>query len=140
MARQDPLRNVSFRVEIDGVALAAFAHVTIGAVTTDVILYRDGTDPSHVRKLPGLRKFGNVTLKRGVTTSRDLFEWLAAATGGARRRVTIVVMTDDGADSARFEVSDAWPVKYEIGELCATGQEVLIESLELANEGIERVS
>ena len=75
MARQDPLRNVRFRLEIDGLQLASFSEVAIGATTTDVIDYREGTDPLHVRKLSGLTRFGNVSLKRGVTDSLELFEW-----------------------------------------------------------------
>ena len=75
MARQDPLRNVRFRLEIDGLQLAGFSEVAIGATTTDVIDYREGTDPLRVRKLSGLTKFGNVSLKQGVTDSLELFEW-----------------------------------------------------------------
>jgi len=51
----------------------------------------------------------------------------------------IVVQDEAGVDSARFVISDAWPVKYDPSDLMAKGNEVLIELLELANEGIERV-
>src|SRR5437588_11968882 len=64
MARHDPLRNFRFRVEIDGIAIAGFSEAAIGATTTDVIDYREGNEPAHVRKLPGLTKSGNVTLTR----------------------------------------------------------------------------
>lgn len=144
MARQDPLRNQRFRVEVDGLAAVAFSEVSIGATTTDVIEYREGGDPLHVRKLPGLHRFGNVTLSRGVTESLDLVQWqrlvLQGQTADARRRVVIVVADEAGADRARWIVSDAWPVKLELGRLDARGNEVLIETLELANEGIERVA
>lgn len=144
MARHDPLRNYRFRVEIDGVQAAAFAEVSIDPTTTDVIEYREGSEPSHARKLPGLTRFGNVTLKRGVTTSLDLVNWHLEVVRGqistARRNLTIVVLDDAGQDMARFNVFDAWPAKYDPGDLNAKGNEVFIELLELANEGIERVS
>jgi phage tail-like protein len=144
MARQDPLRNFRFRVEIDGIQATGFSEVFIAPTTTEVIEYREGTDPSRVRKLPGLTKFGNITLKRGVSASLELFNWHLQVVRGeisnARRNIIIVVLDETGQDVARFRVSDAWPTKYDPGDLNAKGNEVFIESLELANEGIERVS
>jgi phage tail-like protein len=144
MTRQDPLRNFRFRVEIDGLPIAGFSEVTIGATTMDVIEYREGTDPSRVRKLPGLTKYANVTLKRGVTDSLELFDWHKRIVNGqvatSRKTVTIVVQDEAGADKARFVVTDAWPVKYDTVDLNAKGNDVFIETLELANEGIERVA
>jgi phage tail-like protein len=143
MARHDPYRNFRFRLEIDGIATASFSEVAIGATTTDVIDYREGTDPTHVRKLSGLTKYGNVTLKRGVTVSLELFEWHRRIVTGQiatnRKNLVIVVLDEAGADTARYVVSDAWPIKYDPGDLNAVGNEVFIELLELVNEGVERV-
>jgi len=143
MARQDPLRNFRFRLEIGGIQTAAFSEVLIGATTVDVIEYREGTEPNHVRKLPGLHKFANVTLKRGITTSLELYNWhkeiLQGQTAQARRQVAIIIADESGADQVRFVVSEAWPAKYDVSDLNGKGNEVFIELLELANEGIERV-
>ncbi len=70
--RSDPYRNFRFRVEIDGIVAAGFSEVQIGETVTEVIDYREGNEPFHVRKLPGLHKFGNVTLTRGMTASMEL--------------------------------------------------------------------
>jgi phage tail-like protein len=144
MPRQDPLRNYIFRVEIDGVAEAGFSEVSIGATTIDVIEYREGSDPAHVRKLPGLTRFGNITLKRGMTQSRDLSEWFqqisAGQIAGNRRSVSIVLLDENAHDAARFVVTQAWPIKYVASDLSAKGNDVEIETLELVNEGIERVA
>ena len=146
MARNDPLRNFRFRVEIDNIARAGFAEVSIGANTTEAIDYREGTDPAHVRKLSGLTRYGNVILKSGLTTGADaleLYRWKADVSSGLlvqnRRHVVIIVQDEAGQDQARFVVSNAWPVKYETSNLGAKGNDVIIETLELANEGIERV-
>ncbi len=146
MARNDPLRNFRYRLEIDNITQAGFSEVMIAETTIDAVDYREGTDPPHVRKLSGLTKYGNITLKWGLTTggtALDLFKWHAAVSSGLileqRKKVVIVVQKEDGADAARFVISDAWPIKYDPSDLNAKGNEVLIELLELANEGIERV-
>ncbi|HQR77078.1 MAG TPA: phage tail protein, partial [Burkholderiaceae bacterium] len=145
MARNDPLRNFRFRVEIDNVTRAGFAEVVGLEITTQAIDYREGTDPPHVRKLSGLTKYGNVTLKHGLAVGAnalELFHWQREIAAGQltqnRRRVVIVVQDEAGLDQTRFVVSDAWPVKYEASALNARGNDVIIETLELANEGIER--
>jgi len=144
MPRQDPLRNFRFRLEIDDLQIAGFSEVLIGAAATDVVDYREGTDPPYVRKLSGLTKFGNIVLKRGVTPSLDLFHWHRQIVNGqllnSRRQVAIVVQDESGQDQARFVVRDAWPVKYDPSDLNGKGNEVFIELLELANEGIERTN
>jgi phage tail-like protein len=144
MPRHDPLRNFRFRVEIEGVVTAGFSEVLIGATTTDVIDYREGTDPPYVRKLSGLTKFGNITLKRGMTTSLDLFQWhrqiISGQLANSRRNVIIIVQDESGTDQGRFVVAEAWPVKYDPSDLNGQGNEVFVELLELANEGIERVN
>jgi len=144
MARRDPLRNFRFRLEIDGLLLAGFSDVAIGATVTETIDYREGDEPARVRKLSGLTKYGNITLKRGITESLELFAWhqqiVQGGLGSGRKNIAIVVLDETGQDKARFVVSDAWPVKYDPGDLAAKGNEVFIELLELANEGIERVA
>jgi len=143
MARQDPLRKFRFRLEIDGIQQANFSEVAIGENTSDVVDYRDGNEPTHARKLSGLTKYGNVTLKWGITDSRELAAWHDAIVAGllqtSRKQVAIVVQDEAGADKARFVVTDAWPSKYQISGLSGKGNEVLIETVELVNEGIERV-
>jgi phage tail-like protein len=146
MPRIDPLRNFRYRLEIDNITQAGFSEVMIAETTIDAVDYREGTDPPHVRKLSGLTKYGNITLKWGLTTggsALDLFKWHAEISAGQikerRKKVVIVVQDEAGADSARFVISDAWPIKYDPSDLNAKGNEVLIELLELANEGIERV-
>jgi phage tail-like protein len=145
--RIDPLRNFRFRLEIDGITQAGFSEVAIAETTIEAVDYREGTDPPFVRKLTGLTKFGNVTLKWGLTTggsALDLFKWHDDVSAGQvkekRKKVAIIVQDEAGQDSARFVISEAWPVKYDPSDLNAKGNEVMIELLELANEGIERVA
>jgi phage tail-like protein len=140
--RNDPLRNFRFRLEIGGINEAHFSEVTGFDITTDAIDYREGDEPTHVRKLPGLTKYGNVTLKRGITDSIDLYNWYQDVVAGNIRResVTIVALDEKGDDKARFEISEAWPSKYDPMDLNAKGNDVAIETLELVNEGVKRTA
>lgn len=147
MARNDPLRNFRFRLDIDNLAVAGFSEVAIAETVIEAIDYREGSDAPHMRKLSGLTKYGNITLKHGIAVgagSLDLFNWHKAITDGdilnQRKRITIVVLDEAGQDKTRFVVSEAWPVKYDPSDLNAKGNEVLIELLEFVNEGIERMN
>ncbi|MGE0825104.1 MAG: phage tail protein [Candidatus Binatia bacterium] len=142
MPRKDPLRNFRFRVEINGIQQAGFSEVTGFDATVDAIDYREGTDPTHVRKLTGLTKFGNITLKWGVTDSMDLHNWHRQIVNGdiQRKNIAIVVVDEAGNDKARWEISEAWPSKYDPTDLNAKGNDVSIETLEICNEGVIRVA
>jgi phage tail-like protein len=145
MARKDPLRNFRFRLEIGGITQASFSDVTIADSTTAAVDYREGDEKqNHVRKLDGLTAYGNITLKWGVTESTELHDWHKAILSGQiqsnnRKHVAIVVQDESGVEKARFVISEAWPVKYTPSTLSGKGNEVFVETLELVNEGIERV-
>jgi phage tail-like protein len=137
--RDDPYGAYNFLVEIDGLTIAGFSECSgLGAETT-VIEYREGSDRGGVRKLPGLTKFPNVTLKRSLTTSRELWQWhRTVATGAVERRTCRIVVLDEARNpAASYRIVEAWPVKYEGPRLKATGNEVAIETLEIAHEGLE---
>jgi len=146
MARIDPLRNFRYRLEIDSITQAAFSEVMIGETTIDAVDYREGIDAAHVRKLSGLTKYGNITLKWGLTVggaALDLFKWHADVSAGQvkerRKTVAIIALDEAGEDAARFVVSNAWPVKYDPADYNAKSNEVAIEVMELTHEGYERV-
>jgi phage tail-like protein len=146
MARIDPLRNFRYRLEIDAINVAGFSKVAIAETLIEAVEYREGNDPPHVRKLSGLTKYGNITLESGVTVAAhalDLFKWHAAVSAGQvltqRKKVVIVAQDEAGTDAARWVVTEAWPTKYHSSDLIGKGNEVIIEMLELVNEGIERV-
>jgi phage tail-like protein len=141
-ARNDPYRNFRFLVEIDGIVQAGFSEAAIPDTTSDIIEYRVGNEPASPRKLPGLNKYGNVTLKWGITESTELYEkWRKPVEEGkiVRKNVAIVVLKEDGTPAARWEFQNAWPSKYKAPDLSAKGNDVAVESLEIAHEGMKRV-
>ena len=74
---ENPLLQYNFLLEIDGTsdAVAGFTEVSGINMESDIVEYREGSDTATVRKLAGMRKYGNITLKRGYTTNNELWEW-----------------------------------------------------------------
>src|SRR4029079_2962246 len=134
-ARRDPLRNFRFRLEINGIQQAGFSEVSGFDITVDPIDYREGTDPTHVRKLTGLTKYGNVTLKWGVTNSMELYEWHRRIVDGTidPKSAAIAVCDARANPQARWEIAEAWPSKYDPMDINAKGNDVSIEMLEIVN-------
>jgi len=144
MTRNDPLKAYRYLVEIDGVTQAGFSEVTIPDSAQEPIEYREGTDLPTVRKIPGLIKYGNVVLKWGSTNSMELFNWRKQVEDGnmeeARKNMAIIVLNEMGEATARWEFREAWATKYDAPDLKASGNEIAIETLEIAHEGMKRVA
>jgi len=138
-----PYKKYRFRLEIDGIDQAGFSEVSGFDANVDVIEYREGDSPvTTPMKMPGLTKYGNVTLKWGVTDSMSLYEWLQQITEGniERKTVTITVLDDMGEAKASWQLINAWPAKYTAPDFNATASEVALETLELAHEGMTRTA
>jgi len=140
--RNDPYRNFRFKVQIEGIQVAAFAEATIPDTTTDPVDYREGTDPVFQRKLSGLTKYGNITLKKGLTDSMDLYNWRKQVedTGAikARKTIGLILIDEEGNEKAQWDVQAAWPTKYSSSGFSAKANEVVIETLEIVHEGVKR--
>ncbi len=137
---RDPFRNFNFLLEIDGIDAAGFSEVSGLSSEYDVIEYREGSDAlTGVRKFPGLRKYQNVTLKRGIAGDKRLWQWhdAIAANPADRRAVVISLLGPDAAPVCRWRLLNAWPSKYEGPLFDAAGSDVAIETLVLTHERLE---
>jgi phage tail-like protein len=139
-SRHDPYKVFKFRVEIDGLTSAAFSEVSGLDSETAVIEYRTGSEPNSVRKLPGLTKYPNIVLKRGITQDAELWSWRQRIVDGNvdRRNGSIVLQDDSGADQVRWNFRNGWPCKLHGPHLNAHGNDIAIETLEISHEGLER--
>jgi len=137
--RNDPYKAFNFIVEIDGIQVAGFTECVGLSTETDIIEYREGNERGGIRKIPGLTKFTNITLKRGLTRSRDLWNWRKVVMDGGvdRRSGTIVMLGEDHVAVARFQFREGWPSKWEGPKLNAKSSEIAIETLEITHEGLE---
>jgi phage tail-like protein len=138
-ARRDPFANFNFLVKIDGITFAGFHECTGYSSTIELIEHREGGAPNPV-KLPGLNRYGNVVLRRGMTLDRELYDWHRAALNGEidRRSGSIVVLDRRGQEQARFNFFEAWPQRMTGPALNSEGTDVAIEEFELAVERLER--
>ena len=94
-----------------------------------------------VRKLPGLRKYSNITLKRGFTQDKELWQWRKTTIDGLteRRSGSIVLLDEARNEVLRWNFREGWIIKWEGPALKATANETAIESLEIVHEGLELV-
>jgi phage tail-like protein len=141
MARNDPYAQYNFILEIEGTTAAGFAEVGGLSMEQDIIEYREGSDTATVRKLPGLRKYGNISLKRGYTQNRELWEWRKTTIDGlTERKSGAVILRDEAGEPAlRWEFREGWVSKYEGPALKATANEAAMESIEIAVEDVALV-
>ena len=140
MPRVDPYKSFKFLLEIDGIVQAGFSECSGFGSEIEVVEYREGGEPSTVRKLPGKVSYPDMTLKWGITDSRELYDWHFTAVSGQieRKSGSIVLLDDIGEEKIRWNFFDAWPSKYDAPDFNATGNEVAIDALTIAYERLER--
>ena len=141
MARVDPYKDYRFQIEIDGIADSRFLECSGLGSEVAVIEYRESGEPTAVRKLAGRASFSDITLKRGITESQDLYDWHKAILQGVmeRRNGSIRLLDDEGTEVVRWTFRDAWPRKWEGPSLNAMGNEVAIETFVFTCDSLERV-
>jgi len=139
MAAYYPLPVFHFQVQWGGNRVG-FSEVTGLTQENQAIEYREGSSPEYSSiKMPGLRKFSNITLKRGVIASdNEFFKWLNTIrlNNVERRDLVINLLNEQHEPVMTWTAHNAFPVKVEGPQLKAMGNEVAIESIELAHEGL----
>jgi phage tail-like protein len=142
--REDPYGAFNFLIEVPDVAddgrsvQGSFSEVSGLGMEIAVVEYRNGSEDITPRKLPGLAKYPNVTLKRGITGDLSFWRWiLATAQGEIQRRDASIVLLDEKRQPVlRWRLHRAWPCKWTGPGLNASTNEVAMETLELAHEGL----
>ena len=134
-----PMPRFFFRVSW-GETEIAFSEVTGLVVETEVIEYRHGNNKEHHKmKMPGMQKFGNITMKRGVFKDRaDYFKWWNTVKLNTieRRNIKVTLQDENDAPVVTWNISNAWPTKVQSPDLKSDANEVAIETIEIAHEGI----
>jgi phage tail-like protein len=142
--RKDPYRAFNFKLEIDGITRAGFRECSGLDATTDPVDYREGTDKGRiVRKLSGLNKHSNITLKFGTTDDHSLWDWHKLAIDGKsdqmRKNGSIVLMDETGdGEKVRWNFVQGWATKWTGPSFNATANDVAIETLEIVHEGLTK--
>lgn len=134
-----PIPKFHFSVEWGGTKIG-FTEVSGLNIENKLIEYRDGASPDYSKiKMPGMREFSNITLKRGVFASdNEFYTWLNTIQLNTveRRDVVINLLNEKHEPVVTWKVTNAFPVKLQSTDLKADASEVAIEQLELAHEGL----
>jgi phage tail-like protein len=139
LSSTDLLASYNFKVELDGITRAGFKECSGLDSTIKAVTYREGTDPTLAqRQIPGLQSFSNIVLKRGFSQDNALWEWHKLALEGQvqRRTISIILRDEQGNDKIWWNIKNCWPTKWTGPALDAAGDNIAIETLELAHEGI----
>jgi phage tail-like protein len=144
--REDPLVGFHFAVDVQGVVTGYFTECSGLGSEHETIEHKIVTEKGQevVMKLPGRLKWGDITLKRGITSNMDIWDWRKQVEDGnveaARRDGSIVMYDQSLAEVARWNFERAWPVKVSGPSPKADGNEIGIEELTIAHEYITRVT
>lgn len=142
--RDDPYGGYNFEITVNGVSddgkavSGSFTEASGLEVTIDPIEYRNGSEDITVRKVPGLKKFTNVTLKKGNTGDIQFWNWIVAAMNGQVQRTegSIVLLDENKQEVMRWNFKRGWPCKWTGPGLNAKNNEIAMETLEICHEGL----
>jgi phage tail-like protein len=142
--QKDPLVSAWFGLEFQGVVTGAFRECTGLGSENEVVEYKaSGAKGEQViKKVPGRLKWNNITLKRGITDSMDMWEWRKLVEKGdmkaARKNGTVTMFNQKNEPIAKWDFVNAWPSKLTGPGANAGNNEVAIEEMEITHEGYER--
>lgn len=143
--REDPYSVFNFQVVISGIfedgksIQGSFTEVSGLEAEIAPIEYRNGSEDITVRKIPGLKKFSNITLKRGVIGDLAFWAWTRSVLDGRVLRAdgSITLLDESRQPVMTWKFRRAWPCKWVGPRLDAKSNEVAIETLEICHEGLE---
>jgi phage tail-like protein len=144
--REDPLVGCQFSLEIQGVIKGYFTEVSGLGSEHEIVEHKVVDESGHdmVMKIPGRLKWSDITLKRGITSSMDVWDWRKQVEDGdvqgARKNGSVVMYDQSFSQIARWNFSNAWPSKVSGPSLNAQNNEFGIEEMVVVHEGIERVN
>jgi phage tail-like protein len=142
--QKDPLVSAWFGLEFQGQVTGAFRECTGLGSENEVVEYKASGPKGEqvIKKVPGRLKWNNITLKRGITDSMDMWKWRKLVEEGkmteARKNGTVTMFNQKGDPIAKWDFFNAWPSKLNGPGANAANNEVAVEELEITHEGYER--
>jgi len=134
----NPYTSFRFRVEIEGIEVARASEISGLQIETEIETYEEGGVNSYVHKLPKRTKYQNITLKRGITDSHEMWDWYQDVVSGIfeRKYGAIVLMDANNEDKWRWDFLEAYPIKWTGPDLRADSNTVAFETIELVHHGL----
>jgi phage tail-like protein len=143
--RTDPLVSVSFFIDVSNTITGTFRECSGLGSESEVVEHVAAAKGGQlvVHKIPGVLKWENIVLKRGVTDDMQIWDWRKQVEDGsvekARKNGSIIMYNQSNEEVARWNFENAWPVKISGPSLNAGTNEIAIEELTIAHESLERV-
>ena len=142
--REDPYAGHQFEIVINGISddgtavKGSFAECSGLEVMMDPIEYRNRSENFTVRKIPELKKFTNIVLKRGIIGDLTLWNWILEGMNGTVHRTegSVVLLDEAKNEVMRWHFKRGWPSKCTGPSLNAKNNEIAMETLEIAHEGL----
>ncbi|PYI55269.1 phage tail protein [Paenibacillus flagellatus] len=130
-----------FKVELDGLLVAGFSEVTGIQSETEVMEFAEGGLNTHIHYLPKQTKYPRIVLKRGMTSSSELWDWYDGVAAGKikRKNGAVILYNHAGKEICRWNFFEAFPVKWHGPDLNATGGNVAVESVEIVHNGLKAI-
>jgi len=137
----DPYRAYNFKLVIQGVTEGHFTECTNMSIKIDAIRYREGGQSQVVHRIPGQVEYGDITLRYGLSSSTELWNWLMSGVKGnvERKNVSIVILESDGVTEVlRWDLVNAWVSEWRGAPLEALGRQLAIESITIVFETLNQ--
>lgn len=140
----DLLTTFSFHVELDGVDIGAFKEASGIESKTEIVEYKEATKSGKmiIRKQPGAMSWSDITLKRRIDNSTELWDWRREVENGsidtARRNGSIVLYDSTNSEVARWNFESGWPSKWKGADLDANSDSIAVEEVSITHEGLTR--
>jgi phage tail-like protein len=144
MASRDPLVGFHYGIEVQGVVNGYFTECSGIGSENELIEHKvvDEKGRESIQKIPGRLKWQDITLKRGITSNMDIWDWRDQIVEGkvddARKNGSIVMFDQAGDEVARWNFENAWPLKVSGPSMKADSNEFGIEELVITHEGLYR--
>lgn len=146
MSREDPLIGFQFALEVEGKLSGYFTEAGGIGSEHEIIEHKVVTEDGHeiVQKIPGRLKWQDVTLKRGITSDMQIWDWRAQVEQGdlesARTNCSVIMFDRNYQEVARWNFESAWPLKVTGPSIKADSNEFGVEEVVIVHEGMWRVS
>jgi len=143
--RDDPYPSYAFELVVTGISddgkAVKGSFMEVGGLGVEIppIEYRNGSEDITVRKIPGLKKFTNITLKWGITGDLALWNWVVEGMNGLVHRTegSVIMLNENRQEVMRWNFKRGWPCKWTGPGLNAKNNEIAMETLEICHEGVE---
>lgn len=143
-AREDPLVGFNFKLDVGDSITGYFTEVSGLGSSNEIIAHKvvNASGQEVVMKIPGRLTWDDITLKRGVTSSMDAWNWRQDVVKGdmdaARKNGSIVIYDRNLNEVVRYNFENGWPSSYSGGEVSSEGENVIIEEITIVHEGLIR--